>query len=406
MRLSGSAPTCTARAPSRATATTWVLTLDTPLARLEYQLELEHADGTTETVLDPGNPNRAPGVFGEKSVALTPDTSRPRGWRPTRSRASSTSSRSAPAGSARRCKCGCGTAAARRCSSPTTARSTNELASLTRYSGAMIASGALPPHRVALLAPADRDEWYSASGRYARALVTDVMRALHPVDAVGMGASLGALAMLHAHVRRPFAGLFLQSGSFFVLRHDAHEYRFSRFQRVIRVVRDLKRDAGVPERVTMTCGVLEENLANNREMARALAGAGVRRRAGRGPRHAQLHRLARRAAPASDPPAAARCGHERPRATACAGDRVRRQRGHPRPLRPARARVPVRGRQRLGFREQRHARRVGTSSRAAARRSTASTRSTPASAGATSRGSSTRSRPSSITTSAAPRTSS
>jgi enterochelin esterase-like enzyme len=145
------------------------------------------------------------------------------------------------------------------------------LASLTRYSGAMIASGALPPHRVALLAPADRDEWYSASGRYARALATDVMRALHPVDAVGMGASLGALAMLHAHVRRPFAGLFLQSGSFFVPRLDPQESGFPRFRRIVRVARELRRDAGVPERVTMTCGVAEENLANNRLMARALA---------------------------------------------------------------------------------------------------------------------------------------
>src|SRR4029079_18019327 len=36
----------------------WVLELDTPLARLEYQLELECADGTTETVLDPDNPHR------------------------------------------------------------------------------------------------------------------------------------------------------------------------------------------------------------------------------------------------------------------------------------------------------------------------------------------------------------
>ena len=124
---------------------------------------------------------------------------------------------------------------------------------------------------MALLAPRDRDEWYSASARYTRALVSDVMPALNPVDPVGMGASLGALAMLHAHVRRPFAGLFLQSGSFFVLRHDAHEHRHPRFRRIIRATRELKRDAGVSEPVVMTCGIAEENLANNRLMARALA---------------------------------------------------------------------------------------------------------------------------------------
>jgi enterochelin esterase-like enzyme len=249
----------------------WVLERDTPLARLEYQLELEHADGTTETVLDPGNPDRAPGVFGDKSVMLT-DGYEPPAWLEAdavEGRYHELSVRARGLGTEMHVRLWDGGGAPLLIAHD--GPEYDKLASLTRYSGAMIASGALPPHRVALLAPADRDEWYSASGRYARALVTDVMRALDPVDPVGMGASLGALAMLHAHVRRPFAGLFLQSGSFFELRHDAHEYRFSRFQRVIRVVRELKRDAGVPERVTMTCGVLEENLANNREMAAALA---------------------------------------------------------------------------------------------------------------------------------------
>ena len=42
-----------------------------------------------------------------------------------------------------------------------------------------------------------------------------------------MGASLGALAMLHAHVRHPksFDGLLLQSGSFFRQRYDKQESR-------------------------------------------------------------------------------------------------------------------------------------------------------------------------------------
>jgi enterochelin esterase-like enzyme len=249
----------------------WVLEVDAPLARLEYQLELENADGTTETVLDPENPHRAPGVFGEKSVMLAP-AYEPPAWLEAdavEGTIHELSVRARGLGTEMQVRLwdGGGAPLLVAHDGPEYER----LASLTRYSGAMIAAGALPPHRVALLAPNDRDEWYSASGRYSRALASDVMRALDPVDPVGMGASLGALAMLHAHVRRPFAGLFLQSGSFFVLRHDAHEHRFPRFQRVIRGVRELKRDAGVPERVTMTCGVLEENLANNQEMARALA---------------------------------------------------------------------------------------------------------------------------------------
>jgi enterochelin esterase-like enzyme len=159
----------------------------------------------------------------------------------------------------------------------------DELSSLTRYSAAMIAAGVLPPHRVALVRPGHRDEWYSGSALYGRALVADVLPALGPARAlVGMGASLGALAMLHAHRDVPFAGLFLQSGSFFVPRHDSHEVRFPRYRRVVRVVRELTRDAGPPVPATLTCGAAEENAANNRLMARALAAQGF---------DAELHEL-------------------------------------------------------------------------------------------------------------------
>jgi len=39
-----------------------------PVDRMEYLLELESRDGTAELVPDPGNPLRAAGAFGEKSV--------------------------------------------------------------------------------------------------------------------------------------------------------------------------------------------------------------------------------------------------------------------------------------------------------------------------------------------------
>ena len=63
----------------------WRLELDLPaVARLEYELEVEHHDGGSERVCDPGNPHRAPGAFGEKSVLLLPGYSAPRwlraGW--------------------------------------------------------------------------------------------------------------------------------------------------------------------------------------------------------------------------------------------------------------------------------------------------------------------------------------
>ena len=110
----------------------------------------------------------------------------------------------------------------------------------------MIASGALPPHRVALLAPGARNEWYSASPLYAGALVRGVLPAVAAEVAVrgapvAMGASLGALAMLHAQHRHPgtFAGLFLQSGSFFTPEHDIQERGFSRWARVTAFVAEV-----------------------------------------------------------------------------------------------------------------------------------------------------------------------
>jgi len=251
----------------------WVLAIEPAgVARLEYQLEVEHADGTTEWLLDPENPNRAPGAFGEKSVMLAPDYAPP-AWLEADAVEGETTELALRAR-------GLGTEMQVRVwdggGGPLLIAHDgpeyDALAGLTQYCGAMIAAGELPPHRVALLAPGPRDEWYSGSARYARALADDVLPALNPVDPVGMGASLGALAMLHAHVRTPFAGLFLQSGSFFVLRHDAHEHRHPRFRRIIRVTRELQRDAGIPEPVVMTCGIAEENLANNRLMAQALSG--------------------------------------------------------------------------------------------------------------------------------------
>ena len=49
-----------------------------PVARLEYQLEVVYRDGDNERVCDPGNPHRAAGAFGEKSVLLLPGYAAPR----------------------------------------------------------------------------------------------------------------------------------------------------------------------------------------------------------------------------------------------------------------------------------------------------------------------------------------
>ena len=91
---------------------------------------------------------------------------------------------------------------------------------------------------------------------------------------VAIGASLGALAMLHAQHRHPgtFAGLFLQSGSFFTPERDIQERGFSRWARVTAFVAEVLaggRGPGAAPAV-LTCGAGEENIHNNREMAAAL----------------------------------------------------------------------------------------------------------------------------------------
>lgn len=156
-------------------------------------------------------------------------------------------------------------------------------AELLEWSGAIIEAEAVTPFRVALLPPGERNEWYSASAAYGRTLVKVILPALRGlVDVegrpVGMGASLRALAMLQAQRAWPgtFAGLFLQSGSFFVPRHDRQESGFPRYGRIVRYVRGVRRAQAHEDAiaVTMTCGREEENLANNRLIAGALRAQG------------------------------------------------------------------------------------------------------------------------------------
>ena len=155
-------------------------------------------------------------------------------------------------------------------------------AGIDRYVAASIAAGRIAPCHLALLPPGDRLEWYAASPAYARGLARQVLPRLadqlaggRPV--VAAGCSLGALALLHCQRRYPaaFAGLFLQSGSYFQPRFDRHESGFARWLRIVRFTGKVLRAADGPAvPVTMTCGTIEENLANNRSMAEALRGQG------------------------------------------------------------------------------------------------------------------------------------
>ena len=272
----------------------WELAIDRPpVQRMEYLLELRHPGGGTETVLDPGNPRLVAGAFGPKSVLEFPGYAPP-GWL-----ASPAGQGTAAPGSVTEAGVparALDAVVAVRVWSPAGTRpgerlpllvvhdgpEYDTLASLTRYLSAGITGHWLPRLRAALLSPGPRDRWYSASARYARALCTTVLPAITGRVAtsvrVGMGTSLGALAMLHAHCRYPdtFDALFLQSGSFFLPRFDSHERSFPYYRRVVRFVTSVH-DDGLPPRpvpAVLTCGVIEENLENNRLTVKTLRGSG------------------------------------------------------------------------------------------------------------------------------------
>jgi enterochelin esterase-like enzyme len=144
------------------------------------------------------------------------------------------------------------------------------------------AAGRVPPHRVVLLEPGRRNERYAANPAYADALVGHVLpRVLGTWATPGrptvMGASLGALAALHAEWLHPgtFGALFLQSGSFFRKRLDDEE-DFEYWDRVTGFVTSVNRARRrrTDACIVLTCGDAEGNLANNRLMNRVLARTG------------------------------------------------------------------------------------------------------------------------------------
>jgi enterochelin esterase family protein len=269
-------------------------TVDVPrlaVDRMEYQFKGVHRDGGDEIFCDPTNPLRAPGAFGDKSVVLLPSYESPRWFDEFEPPGGELLSTTVPSRALR-------TDLHLRLWSSRDAGVEDELpllvahdgpeyadyAGLLRFLDVLTTSGALPPMRAVLLEPPwPRDEHYSASATYARALAMDLLPALQwlaPVPGndrryrVAMGASLGALAMLHAHRLRPhaFGGLYLQSGSFFRRRFDRQESGFPRFRRISRFVGEVL-NAGAfagPVPTVLTCGTVEENLANNRAVTEAL----------------------------------------------------------------------------------------------------------------------------------------
>ncbi len=267
----------------------WELVIDRPpVTRMEYQLELHHQNGSVETVLDPANPRQAAGAFGPKSVLEFPGYTPPR-WLTAAAAPGKVTGLEVPVTTL-------DVPVSVRLWSPGDAPRDerlpllvvhdgleyDSLASLTRYLSAGVAGNWLPRLRAALLSPGPRNLWYSANPRYSQALCTTVLPAITVRVAtslrVGMGTSLGGLAMLHAHCRYPdaFDALFLQSGSFFWPRFDSHERRFPYYREIVGFVTEVH-DGGLPSRpvpAVFTCGAIEENIENNRLMIKTLRDRG------------------------------------------------------------------------------------------------------------------------------------
>ncbi len=249
----------------------WELTAPAPdVARFEYQLELIAPGGASTRVLDPTSANRASGPWGDKSVWEEVGYEPP-AWVAAK-----------PVGEPEAVMIPSRILKAELPALIWTHPEATERSPMlvvhdgpeyTEHSALLTLLGQLPPLRAALLGPVDRNEIYSASASYARALVEEILPALpRAPKRIGLGASLGALALFHAHRRHPesFDALVLQSGSFF-RRADAHERRFPRYERIARFVGGVHRNA--PERtipIVLACGTVEENLPANRALAESL----------------------------------------------------------------------------------------------------------------------------------------
>ncbi|MDQ4006639.1 MAG: alpha/beta hydrolase-fold protein [Actinomycetota bacterium] len=261
----------------------WELRLPRPdVHRMEYLFEVCDGEGDTTMWTDPTNPRVVGGAFGEHSWLAMPGYAEP-DWvavEPVESRTRSIVVSGTPVGEV-----------PVDVWAPHDARPYEPLpllvahdgpefaayAGLTHYVGALLARADLPRMRLALVHPRERNAWYSADDGYAEALTRHVLPRIHRGwstrrgATVLMGASLGALAALHAEWTRPgtFAGLFLQSGSFFTPATDPQERDFSHFAEVTGFVRAVLAATEPPSRpaVALTAGTAEENRLNNRVMA-------------------------------------------------------------------------------------------------------------------------------------------
>lgn len=316
VRLSGDSALTRAGRPLARHGDVWSVGFDRPdLGRIEYQFIAERtleAGGGTAWLTDPCNPPTVETAFGPKSVLELPGYTPPP-WLAAEGVDGRYDRFELPAASGE-----LGEPLPLAVWSPAASADEDplplllvhdgpeydDLTRLSHYAAVQIRQGVLPPHRLALLRPVQRNEWYAASPAYLRTetgALLDLLRGRYAVSGpvAVMGASLGGLTALLAGLHDAGSGIgavFSQSGSFFNPAHDGQESGFGPFARISAAVADVLQDAAygglgehVPTagagtgvgsrtrpllRIAMTCGALEENAANNRDIAAALRRAG------------------------------------------------------------------------------------------------------------------------------------
>lgn len=265
----------------------WTLTLALPAeARIEYRLRVTTADGTRD-LIDRLNPEVARNPFGTNSIVAGPGYVRPE-W--SRRRPDVLSGALDPLDMENTVFGDDRTAFLYTPSSGIDADTPLlvahdgseyfEYAELGVVIDNLIADGVIPPLAVALTNPRERFVEYTGHALHAKHVVEDLLprvaREVETGRTIIMGASLGAVASLHAAWAFPgvFDAAILHSGSF-ALGLGGRFRRGSVFKPVIRFLGQFHDDQRpLPPRIYLSIGRFEGMLAENLQLADQLRDRG------------------------------------------------------------------------------------------------------------------------------------
>jgi enterochelin esterase family protein len=271
----------------------WRLTIDLPpRSRVEYKIEVVRG-GSREWILDPRNPKLARDPFGANSVAHADGYETPEWTLPDpearRGALEEMTVRSPAFGDERTVVVYLPARFRRRARYPLLIVHDGgdylRYASLRTVLDNLTHRLEIPSMVVALTHPVDRMREYGADERHARHLVHELVPLLEqryplidrPESRGLVGASLGAVATLHASWKHPgfFGRLLTQSGSFAFSDIGEH-HRGTAFDDVVSFVNRLRENPGrFSERLFVTCGMYESLIYENRSLVPQLQGTGM-----------------------------------------------------------------------------------------------------------------------------------